>query len=69
MKLSFVLYSIRLLLFVQITFAQQNPQWGIWQTWGDQGDGTYQNPILPGDYSDLDCIRAGADYYIKASQH
>ena len=47
MKLSFVLYCIRLLLFVQTTFAQQTPQWGIWQTWGDKGDGTYQNPSLP----------------------
>ena len=32
-------------------------------TWGDQGDGTYVNPILPGDFSDWDCIRVGADYY------
>jgi hypothetical protein len=26
-------------------------------TWGDQGDGTYVNPILPGDFSDWDGIR------------
>ncbi|GAB2744602.1 hypothetical protein GCM10027072_45690 [Streptomyces bullii] len=32
-------------------------------TWGDQGDGTYVNPILPGDFSDWDCIRVGSDYY------
>ncbi|CCK26021.1 hypothetical protein BN159_1642 [Streptomyces davaonensis JCM 4913] len=32
-------------------------------TWGDQGDGTYVNPIVPGDLSDWDCIRVGADYY------
>ncbi|WEO93271.1 family 43 glycosylhydrolase [Streptomyces sp. FXJ1.172] len=32
-------------------------------TWGDQGDGTYVNPVLPGDFSDWDCIRVGADYY------
>jgi hypothetical protein len=37
--------------------------WGNWQTWGDQGNGTYHNPVLPGDYSDIDCIRVGADYY------
>lgn len=37
--------------------------WGDWKTWGDQGDGTYVNPVLPGDYSDIDCIRVGADYY------
>src|SRR4030042_4050553 len=29
----------------------------IWKAWGDQGDGTYVNPIIPGDYSDLDAIR------------
>lgn len=32
-------------------------------TWGDQGDGTYVNPIIPADLSDWDCIRVGADYY------
>jgi hypothetical protein len=31
--------------------------------WGDQGDGTYVNPVLPGDFSDWDCIRVGSDYY------
>ncbi len=41
--------------------------WGEWSTWGDQGDGTYWNPVLPSDYSDLDCIRVGADYYAISS--
>jgi len=31
--------------------------------WGDQNDGTYVNPILPGDASDWDCIRVGDGYY------
>ncbi|MEU1005068.1 family 43 glycosylhydrolase [Streptomyces tibetensis] len=31
--------------------------------WGDQGDGTYVNPIVPADLSDWDCIRVGDDYY------
>jgi beta-xylosidase len=35
--------------------------------WGDQGDGTYRNPVLPSDYSDLDCIRVGEDYYAISS--
>ena len=39
---------------------------GNW-AWGDQGDGTYINPILPGDYSDLDAIRVGGDYYAISS--
>ena len=34
---------------------------------GDQGDGTYTNPILYTDYSDPDVIRVGKDYYMVAS--
>lgn len=41
--------------------------WGDWKTWGDQGNGTYINPVLPGDYSDIDCIRVGDDYYAVSS--
>jgi beta-xylosidase len=36
--------------------------------WGDQGDGTYKNPILPADYSDPDVIRVGDDFYLVASE-
>ncbi|HYN93365.1 MAG TPA: family 43 glycosylhydrolase [Pilimelia sp.] len=32
-------------------------------SWGDQGNGTYVNPIIPADLSDWDCIRVGTDYY------
>ena len=35
--------------------------------WGDQGDGTYINPVLNADFSDPDVIRAGAKYYMVAS--
>jgi beta-xylosidase len=35
--------------------------------WGDQGDGTYRNPILPADFSDPDAIRVGMDFYLVAS--
>ncbi|SHM49914.1 Beta-xylosidase [Chitinophaga jiangningensis] len=35
--------------------------------WGDQGNGTYHNPVLPGDFSDLDAIRVGDDYYAISS--
>lgn len=35
--------------------------------WGDQGDGTYKNPVLPGDFSDPDVIRVGGDYYFITS--
>ncbi len=33
----------------------------------DNGDGTYKNPILCADYSDVDVIRVGQDYYMTAS--
>lgn len=35
--------------------------------WGDQGNGTYINPILDADYSDPDVIRVGNKYYMVAS--
>lgn len=35
--------------------------------WGDQGDGTFKNPILSGDFSDPDVIRVGGDYYFITS--
>ncbi len=35
--------------------------------WGDQGDGTYNNPVLAGDYSDPDIIRVGKDYFLISS--
>ena len=45
----------------------QPKTWGDWPAWGDQGDGTYKNPVLPSDYSDIDCIRVGSDYYAISS--
>lgn len=36
--------------------------------WGDQGDGTYVNPILNADYSDPDVIRVGEKYYMICSE-
>lgn len=46
--------------------ADEQP-WGFWRSWGDQGDGIYRNPVLPGDFSDLDAIRVGRDYYAISS--
>jgi beta-xylosidase len=36
--------------------------------WGDQGNGTYINPILNADYSDPDVCRAGDKYYMVCSE-
>ncbi|MGB3005286.1 MAG: glycoside hydrolase 43 family protein [Chitinophagaceae bacterium] len=66
-----ILFLCVINLFISsYVFAQTDSsvfKWGNWQTWGDQGNGTYINPILPGDYSDLDCIRVGKDYYAISS--
>ena len=35
--------------------------------WGDQGDGTYRNPVIAADYSDPDPLRVGDDYYLVSS--
>jgi beta-xylosidase len=35
--------------------------------WGDQSDGTFVNPVLPADYSDIDVIRVGNDFYTISS--
>lgn len=47
--------------------AQTTREWGLWTTWGQQSDGTYLNPVIPADFSDLDCIRVGKDYYAITS--
>lgn len=36
--------------------------------WGDQGDGTFVNPILNADYSDPDVIRVQDKYYMVCSE-
>ncbi len=41
--------------------------WGQWTEWGDQGNGLYRNPVVPADFSDIDCIHVGDDYYAISS--
>nr|WP_302973440.1 glycoside hydrolase 43 family protein [Phocaeicola coprocola] len=51
-----------------VSFAQSYlPSPTSLNTWGDQGNGTYINPILNADYSDPDVIRVGNKYYMVAS--
>ncbi|WP_394154232.1 glycoside hydrolase 43 family protein [Vibrio maritimus] len=46
---------------------QNNPKVG---SWGDQGDGTYVNPVLNADYPDSDIEQVGDTYYmITSKQH
>lgn len=51
------------LLFAPSLFADE----GNRGSWGDQGDGSFKNPILPADYSDIDAIRVDSDYYAISS--
>jgi beta-xylosidase len=62
-KLSFTL----LFLITALTCVKGQDHPPGKKTWGDQGNGTYRNPVLPADYSDLDCIRVGEDYYAISS--
>ncbi|MCX2680004.1 glycoside hydrolase 43 family protein [Galbibacter sp. EGI 63066] len=58
------------LLFLINTFflSAQDPSTYKSQVWvADQGDGTYQNPIIHADYSDPDVVRVDDDYYMTAS--
>jgi beta-xylosidase len=50
------------LLATSPTFAAEQKAW-----LPDQGDGTYRNPVLAGDYSDPDVVRVGQFYYLTAS--
>lgn len=36
--------------------------------WGDQGDGTFANPVIAADYSDPEVIRVGDKYYLTCSE-
>lgn len=60
-RLLFVLLCF--ITFSLISFAQ--PKTG---SWGDQGNGTYINPVLYADYSDPDVIRVGDKYYMVCSE-
>ena len=62
MKRLFITSTLILLSTLNI-FADE----GNRGSWGDQGDGTFKNPILPADYSDIDAIRVGSDYYAISS--
>jgi beta-xylosidase len=56
-RLSILICIIFIFAGFQSLEAQQTSKWG------DQGNGNYRNPVLPGDFSDPDIIRVGDDYY------
>ena len=58
---------ILLSVFAACTAMSAVAQSPVVTNWGDQGNGTYVNPILNADYSDPDAIRVGDKYYMVAS--
>ncbi|MBQ7683751.1 MAG: glycoside hydrolase 43 family protein [Bacteroidaceae bacterium] len=60
-------HSFLFLLFLQACIAAAQPTPMPTGRWGDQGDGTFRNPILRADYSDPDPLRVGDDFYLVAS--
>ncbi len=56
-----------LLLLPACTTPIQKPSPLTGLNWGDQGDGTYKNPILNCDFSDPDVIRVDDTFYLIAS--
>lgn len=62
----FFLIAVQFLYYVDSS-AQNSFKWGAWEKWGEQPDNMYYNPVLPADFSDLDCIRVGEDYYAITS--
>ncbi|NND08302.1 MAG: glycosyl hydrolase 43 family protein [Saprospiraceae bacterium] len=68
-----ILKKITLPLILFTTFLARTPttaQQTQTGTWGDQGDGTYINPVLNADYPDVDIEQLGDTYYmISSKQH
>jgi beta-glucosidase len=60
------LFVLLLLLGIGVVLAPAGERAPV-LAWGDQGDGTYRNPVLKADYSDPDVIRVGDDFYLVAS--
>ena len=42
---------------------------GAKPAWGDQGDGTYRNPILWADYNNPCVFKAGDTFYLTSASH
>jgi beta-xylosidase len=55
----------RIGLILLMTFLHVPVNGQVWKA--DNGDGTYHNPVIFGDFSDPDVIRTGDDFYMVAS--
>jgi beta-xylosidase len=63
--LSFAYFLLFIALCINTSAAPTDP--GQTALTGDQGDGTFRNPVLAADYSDSDVCRVGDDFYMVAS--
>ncbi len=64
---SALMHAIVMVLLAACGCAAQDSRY-VSKVWvADNGDGTYKNPVLFADYSDLDVVRVGADFYLTAS--
>jgi beta-xylosidase len=64
MKLKFFSLLLIAVSFFNINIRSQS----ITGSWGDQGNGTYINPVLNADYSDPDVIRVNDKFYMVCSE-
>jgi len=55
------------MLFIALFISTFNARAQFSEKGGDQLNGTYRNPIIPSDFSDLDALRVGKDYYAISS--
>ena len=67
MNYKILIWLIGILSAYSVTAQDLHQEWGTWEHWGEQPNGTYRNPIIPADYSDLDCIKVGSEYYAITS--
>ena len=58
---------LMIIITVLTVYSQDAKKAGTIFYSGDNGDGTYSNPVIHADYSDPDVIRVGTDYYMTAS--
>lgn len=56
-----------LMPLLPVCAQSEGREWGRWTAWGEQPGGTYLNPVIPADFSDIDCIRVGDEYYAISS--
>jgi beta-xylosidase len=54
---------LTIIVFLFASILAQSP------FWGDQGNGSFKNPVLWADYNNLDVIVQGTDFYMIAASH